>query len=132
MRKLLSYTFIFCCLFLMSCSNNDDTPPVSTGLQDVTSELILFEYTQDTGNDSSRLRYRVQFNNPNFQIVQGVWRVTINTDGVESTMVSNAQSQCAVINGNSNCSISFNEESPHINGMPNSIEFVSAVYTIIE
>ncbi len=86
MRKLLSYTFIFCCLFLTSCSNNDDDPQTSSGLQEVTSELISFEYTQDTGNNSSRLRYRVQFTNPNFQIVQGVYRITINIDGTESTM----------------------------------------------
>ena len=132
MRKLLSYTIIVCCLFLTSCSDNDDTPTQGTALQDVTSELLLFEYTQDTGNDSSRLRYRVEFSNPNFQIVQGVYRITISIDGTESTVVSNAQSQCAAILGNSSCSISFNEETPHINGMPNSIEFVSAVYTIIE
>jgi hypothetical protein len=131
MRKLLPYIAVFCCLLLTNCSNNDD-PAATTGLLDVTSELLSFDYVQDTGNNSSRLRYRVEFSNPNFQIVQGIYRITLNIDGTESTTVSNTQSQCATILGNSTCSISFNEESPHINGIPNSIEFVSAVYTITE
>lgn len=122
---------IFCCLLLTSCSNND-SPAETSGLLDVTSELLTFEYVQDTGNNSSRLRYRVEFSNPNFQIVQGIYRITLNIDGTESTTVSNTQSQCATILGNSTCSFSFNEESSHVNGIPDSIEFVSAVYTVTE
>ena len=131
MKKYFSFFSIFCCLILLSCGDNDE-PEIINGLESVSSELVTFEYIPDTGNNSSRLRYKIRFTNPNFQIIEGIYRITLNIDGTESTTVSNSQSPCAVINGYSSCSISFNEESSHDNGIPNAIEFVSAEYTIVE
>mgnify|MGYP001335552923 CR=1 FL=1 len=131
MRKYLFFFAVFYCLILVSCGGNNE-PEVINGLESVSSELVTFEYIPDTGNNSSRLRYKIRFTNPNFQIIEGIYRITLNIDETESTTVSNSQSPCAIINGYSSCSVSFNEESCHDNGIPNSIEFVSAEYTIVE
>jgi hypothetical protein len=69
-------------LILFGCGNDSDpvTPEKET-LKSITNEVLLFEYTPDTGKNSSRLRYEIKFTNPNNVAVKGVSIITMNMDG---------------------------------------------------
>jgi hypothetical protein len=103
-----------------------------TTLKNITYNVLFFEFTPDTGNNTSRLRYEIQFNNPNNININGFHKITIRTEanGVEivSSKIGNDSSPCYEISANSNCSISFDEEESFDIGMVNSIELVSVEY----
>jgi hypothetical protein len=70
-------------MFLMffGCSNDNDSTPEKETLKNITYEVLLFEYTPDTGKNSSRLRYEIKFTNPNNVAVKGASIITMNMDG---------------------------------------------------
>lgn len=51
-------------LFGCPSDDNDMTNNEEPVLQNVTIEVIQFEFTPDTGNNSSRLEYEIRFTNP--------------------------------------------------------------------
>ena len=128
MRKIfwLLAGFTLC----MSCSSDgsaDEVEPL-----EVITDLIYFEYTSDTGNNSSRLEYQFKFTNPNnFQVIGGA-QITINTDGLETTTIGTNSSPCYMIDANSECIYTFEAESSHDLGFADSVEFVSAYYNIVD
>ncbi|WP_461598220.1 hypothetical protein [Winogradskyella sp.] len=128
MKKLLN---LFCVVLLVACSSSDDSPQTEDELLEVATELIYFEYTPDTGNNTSKLEYQFRFTNPNAVMVTGGARITINSDGLESTTIGTDDSPCYVIEANSECIYTFEAESSHDLGIPNSVEFVSAYYNMI-
>jgi len=128
MGKLL-YLFYF--VLLVGCGSSDDSQQTEDELLEVTTELIYFEYTPDTGNNTSKLEYQFIFSNPNAVEVTGGARITINSDGVESTTIGTDSSQCYIIEANSDCIYTFEAESHHDLGIPNNVIFVSAFYNII-
>ena len=101
-----------------------------TTLKDVTYEVLVFEFTPDTGNNSSRLKYEIKFNNLNDISINGYHTITLNIDGLISSNIASSSSPCAEISGNSSCTISFDEEESFDIGMINSIELVSVEYHI--
>ena len=128
---------LFCGLtVLISCSSSSDDPTsdplVDIVLSNVTSELVSFTFTSDTGNNSSRLQYEIRFTNPNDVAVTGFYRITTDTDGLVATRLSSDGSPCYQIAANSSCVFSLDEEASHNLGMINSIQFVSAEYSIEE
>lgn len=125
---LLSAFFI-----LSGCSEDDDImTQEETELQNVTYEAVLFQFTPDTGNNSSRLQYDIRFINPNDIAVNGFYKITLETtangESIVSSKIANDSSPCYLIEANSNCTISFDQEQSFDFGIVNSIELVSVEY----
>jgi len=99
-----------------------------TTLKDITYEVILFEFTPDTGNNTSRLKYQIKFDNLNDISINGFHKITLNIDGLVSSNIASSSSPCYEISANSSCTISFDEEESFDIGMINSIELVSVEY----
>lgn len=126
-RKSILLLPIF--LLLFGCPSDDDMiTPEETELENVTHEVILFEFTPDTGNNTSRLRYEIKFSNPNDTAINGFFKITTNTDGIISSNIATDSSPCYLIEANSDCTVSFDEEQSFDIGMVNSIELVSVEY----
>jgi hypothetical protein len=132
MKKLLFLLPLF--LVLFSCSSDDGetiiVDPVDPVLLEITSDVINFEFTPDTGNNTSRLTYEIKFTNPNNLPVQGFPRVTLNIDGLVSTRIVSSGSPCTEIAENFFCTLTFDEEESLNTAMINSIELVSVEYVI--
>ncbi|WP_111710359.1 hypothetical protein [Lutibacter citreus] len=101
-----------------------------TTLKDITYEVLFFEFTPDTGNNTSRLKYDIKFINPNDISIRGFHKITTNADGLISSNIATSSSPCYEINANSSCTISFDEEDSFDIGMVNSIELVSVEYNL--
>jgi hypothetical protein len=127
------FLFIPLLVFLTGCPSDDlSTDPVEPVLRAVTHEVVLFEYTPDTGNNTSRLRYEITFSNSNNVPVLGFPRITLNADGVVSSSISSSNSPCYQIDANSNCTLNFDEETSLNLGLINSVELVSVEYIFDE
>ncbi|GAA4803283.1 hypothetical protein [Litoribaculum gwangyangense] len=118
------------CLFTFSCSNSDDKQIEEVKLEEVTANVIFWEYTADTGNNTSRLRYVIEFQNPNDIAVNGYYRIKQNADGLITTAFSTNKSPCYQIGANSTCTLSFDAEDSHDLGKLNSIDLISVEYII--
>ena len=129
MRKIYAIILVLSSLVFTNCKSNDDTPTTFL-LADVTSELLNFTYTPDTGSSTSRLQYQIRFRNPNNITIRGFYRVTTSIDGTETTLLSSDESPCYEIGASATCIFNFDEVTTHLNGVPDNIEFVSVEYNI--
>lgn len=124
--------FLILLVFLVACSSDTDEkiePKIE--LKAVTNDIVLFEYTKDTGNNSSKLVYEIKFSNPNEVDVNGFHKVKINADGFITTSLASNLSPCYLIEANSDCTIFFENEASHDNGFVNSLELVSVEYELL-
>lgn len=118
-------------LWFSGCSSEDDTEqPEAITLTDVLIEVVYFEFTPDTGNNSQRLQYEIKFTNPNSVAVSGFYRITTVADGLQATSFSSDRSPCYTIEANSDCSYVFDEEDSFDLGRINAIELVSVEYVL--
>jgi hypothetical protein len=121
-------------LLLFSCSGDDAETiiedPVEPNLLEVTSDVISYEFTPDTGNNTNRLTYEIKFINPNDIAILGFPRVTLNIDGTVSTRIVSSGSPCTEIAADSYCSLNFDEEESLNVAVINSIELVRVEYVI--
>ena len=126
MKNILGILSVF--FFLVACSSDDTITPE---MQPITHEVLLFEFTPDTGNSSSRLQYEIKFSNPNSVAVNGSYIITLNSDGaVNSNSSISDTAPCRTIPANSDCIISLDEETSFDIGMIQSVELVSVEYYI--
>jgi len=129
MRKI--FLFLPMLVVLSGCPNDDDIMmPEEESLENVTSEVLLFEFTPDTGNNSSRLHYEIQFNNPNNVPINGFYKVKTKSESLESTLLSTDRSPCYKIEANSSCTFIFDEEDSFDIGRVNSIVLISVEYIL--
>lgn len=131
--KLLKFlcTILSIVIFIYSCSDSESQPePEEVALKEVTNNVILWEYTPDTGNNTSRLRYEIEFNNPNDVAINGYYSLKQNADGLVTTSFSSNKSQCYQIEANSTCTLSFDKEETHDLGKLNSVSLISVEYRI--
>lgn len=123
-------------LFLIGfyACENDDVPDIqeeqAIELEDIAIDIVSFEFTTDTGNNSSRLQYQIKFSNPNTINITGFYKITLNTDGLITNTLSSNRSPCFSINANSQCTVNFDEEESFDIGMINSIVLISVEYDI--
>ncbi|TXE11917.1 hypothetical protein FUA26_07585 [Seonamhaeicola algicola] len=96
-------------------------------LENFTYNVLLFKYTKDTGNNTSKLEFQIQLNNLNDFVVKGVPYLTIKSDGLEFS-TNYGISSCNEIAANSSCIISFETEDSHDLGIVNSIELLNVEY----
>ena len=96
-------------------------------LEDFSYDVIQFEYTQDTGNNTSRLQFEIQLNNLSDQPVEGIQRITINSDNIQFSTNYGINS-CTSIDANSSCVITYDVEEPHSTGISNTFELIDVEY----
>ena len=105
---LLPLFFIF-----FGCSNSDnDSSTEEETLKSVTSEVLSFEFTADTGNNSSRLKYNIKYTNPNDVAVKGSTAVTMDYNGIILKPIKRVPPYIE-IGANSTYTEVYNVESPH-------------------
>ena len=90
---------------------NDDSPEKET-LKSITYEVLSFEFTADTGNNSSRLKYNIKYTNPNDVAVKGSTAVTLDYNGLVLTPIKRVPPYVE-IGANSTYTEVYNVESPH-------------------
>lgn len=105
---LLPFFFMF-----FGCSNSDDDSSTKEEtLKSITYEVLLFYFTADTGNNSSRLHYEIKYTNPNNVAVKGTSSVTANYNGLILTPFKSVPPYIE-IGANSTYTEVYNVESPH-------------------
>jgi hypothetical protein len=112
------------------CQEVEINMPKPQDLQEVSAEVVYFEFIPDTGNNTFRLRYAIKFTNPNDVAVNGFYEISTKADGLETKTLSSNTSACYRIEARSDCTFSFDAEDSFDLGRINTIEFVSVRYTI--
>ena len=146
--KLLFLLPLFLILFGCSSDNNTGTPepekviiiPEKEILKSITYEVLVFEYTADTGNKTSRLQYKIKYTNPNNVAIKGYSSITMDYNGLILTPIKRLpQDSYIEIGANSSYTEVYNVESPHETTLlsPEQIQsfyvkFVSTTFTIVE
>lgn len=129
MKRL--FVMLFCAGLTQACSSGDDsTDNELEDLLEVTSEVVYFIFTPDTGNNTSKLEYQIKFTNPNPLGVNGFPKITTNTDGLIISTISTTENQCYTITADSDCYYTFEGEDSHNLGIPNNISLVSVEYNL--
>ncbi len=120
-------------LSFSGCSNSGDGDIPDNSLEDVTSEILDFEYIPDTGNNSSLLTFEIKFTNPNNVAVKGFYTVTLDANGTKFYVGSNTSSQCYQIEANSDCITNYeNEGVVDSEENADAIKIVSIDYEFVE
>lgn len=119
----------------IGCSSSDNSiEPPEQQIEEIVTELVHFTYTPQAGNTPDRLQYEITFTNSNDVGIIGFYSVTtvaiFGTEQVEASLLSTNFSECYEIEANSTCTFSFDETGDISLGSPDSIEFVSASYSI--
>ncbi|SHI64590.1 hypothetical protein [Aquimarina spongiae] len=103
-----------------------DTPPL---LENFSFEVLRFEFTPDTGNNTMRLQFEIRLTNNNNFDVNGIPYMTIRTDDFEvSRVYENAITPCLQLEANSSCTYTYDQEDSLVFGTINTIEFVDLQY----
>ncbi|SDI23415.1 hypothetical protein [Winogradskyella thalassocola] len=104
-------------------------PPM---LENFSYEVLNFEFTPDTGNNTSRLQFEIKLNNPNNFAVSGLPLLTIDTDGLQTTgsFSNDASISCYQIDENSDCILTYDQQSSLDLGIVNTIELINVAYFI--
>ncbi|TMM31101.1 hypothetical protein FDT66_03795 [Polaribacter aestuariivivens] len=77
-------------------------------LSEFSYNVLEFDFTPDTGNNTSRLKYKIELNNTGNKNIKGIPFITTNADGV---IVSQANiDNCVELNPDSSCIISYDKE----------------------
>ena len=99
-------------------------------LDNFTYTVVNFLFTPDTGNNTSRLQFEIELNNPNNYDVSGFPVLTISTDGLVSSgsFSNNASIPCYEINSNSNCNLVYDQQSSLDLGLISSVELIDVNY----
>ncbi|SHF59739.1 hypothetical protein SAMN05444483_101724 [Salegentibacter echinorum] len=84
----------------------------SAKLENFSYEVLSFNYTPDTGNDTSRLQFEIKLMNNNDYTVSGAPILTMQVDDIKvsGSYSSEASSPCYELAANSSCILSFGKE----------------------
>lgn len=129
--KIKAFLLLPMFFMLFGCSNDNNSAPEKETLKSITYEVLFFEFTADTGDNSSRLKYNIKYTNLNNVAVKGTTAETLDYDGLILTPVKRVPPYIE-ISANSSYTESYDVESPfEINlGKINSIKFVSAEFIL--
>ncbi|WP_029035734.1 hypothetical protein [Salinimicrobium terrae] len=99
----------------VSCNTPEPTEPTQIEppkLEDFSYEVLKFEFTPDTGNNTSRLQFEIKLTNPNDHAVSGVPMLTMDVDGLQtkSSFSNNASVPCYEIAANSSCILTYDQQ----------------------
>lgn len=119
----------------VSCDTPEPTEPkliTPPELDDFAYEVLKFEFTPDTGNNTSRLQFEIKLTNPNSYPVSGVPVLTVEVDGLQtkSSFSNNASVPCYEIAANSSCILTYDQQESRDVVIINSYELVNVQYYI--
>ena len=111
--KIKAFLLLPLFFILFGCSNSDDDSSTEKEtLKSITYEVLSFEFTADTGNNSSRLKYNIKYTNPNDVAVKGSTAVTMDYNGIILKPIKKVPPYIE-IGANSTYTEVYNVESPH-------------------
>ena len=119
----------------VSCDTPEPTEPkliAPPELEGFAYEVLKFEFTPDTGNNTSRLQFEIKLTNPNNYPVSGVPVLTVEVDGLQtkSSFSNNASVPCYEIAANSSCILTYDQEESRDVVIIDSYELVDVQYYI--
>jgi len=97
-------------------------------------EVLNFLFTPNTGNNTSRLEFEIKLINPNPNLVSGFPLVSLDIDGIQTSVnfADSAQVQCNEIAANSECILTYSQQSSLDLGVINSIELINVQYFLTQ
>ncbi len=103
-------------------------------LENFSFTVLKFIFTPDTGNNTSRLQFEIELNNPNEFSIEGVpvLNLMIDETNVTSSYSSDASVPCYSIAPNSSCILTYDTESSLDLGFINSIQFLTIEYYLTQ
>ncbi|OEK04940.1 hypothetical protein BFP71_16015 [Roseivirga misakiensis] len=106
------------------------SPPVFDNLS---HEVRVFNFTPDTGSNTSRLEFEIALTNTGATRVTGVAVVTLDSDGTEIQLNFSDQNGglCRALEANGSCVLSFDQETSLDLGLVNEVSFVRVDYFLI-
>ena len=101
-------------------------------LQNMSVEVIEFIFTPDTGNNTSRLQFKIKISNRNDTRAQGAPILTLLIDGVENkgNFSSHASNPCNEIEANSFCIFTYDKETSLDLAVIENIQLVNVKYAL--
>lgn len=105
-------------------------------LKNFTYEVLNFSYVLDTGNNKTRIKFEIKFNNPNNYPVEGLALITMRPSGDNFEYTGNysnlASVPCHAIAANSSCTFTFDHDYTYNSdiGGPDYMEIVDVKYYI--
>ena len=114
--------------FIYGCTSDDSEEPII--LKNVIIDVVYFQFIPDTGNDTFRLRYEINFTNPNNSDITGFYSITTTADSLTTTLLSTESTPCYEIDANSSCTLLFDAEDSFDLAKIESITLDSIIYTI--
>ena len=136
-NKLLYFIPLF--VILCGCSNdNKAIIEEKETIKEVTSEVLLFDFTHDTGNNSWRLQYEIKYTNPNNFAIRGYSSITMDFSGLILTPIKRVPPYIE-IGANSSYIEIYNVETPYDTNAQTPeqikafyVKFVSVKFKIVE
>ena len=116
--------------FIYGCTSDDSEEPII--LKNVIIDVVYFEFIPDTGNNTFRLRYEINFTNPNNSDITGFYSITTTADSLTTTLLSTESTPCYEIDANSSCTLSFDAEDSFDLAKIESITLDNIIYTILQ
>lgn len=102
-------------------------------LENFTYEILSFNYTPDTGNNTLRLQFEIKLNNLNNYAVEGFPYITMRSDNIEYSTAAYSQfasDPCYGIAANSSCYLSVDIEDSLDLGQPTFFEILNVEYLL--
>lgn len=101
-------------------------------LQDMSVEVVEFNFTADTGNNTSRLQFEIKISNQTNTRAQGAPILTLLVDGEESkvNLSSQASVPCYEIEANSSCTLTYDKQTSLDLGYVENIYLVDVKYAL--
>lgn len=122
---------VFTFLLFINCS--EDSNPETITIDEVVSisyELLEFEYTPQIGTQEDRLKYKIKFINNSNSNVQGVPKITLNSDDLEYATIPAGTFECALIPAKNFCIYSFDKTDNNPLVWATNVRFVKAEYVL--
>ncbi|GHA49527.1 hypothetical protein GCM10007103_32990 [Salinimicrobium marinum] len=103
-------------------------------LENFDYEVVSFNFTPDTGNNTSRLQFEIILKNRNNFSVTGVPVLTTVADGLKTSGSFSAQasSPCYEIDANGSCTLIYDQEYSLDQGLIESLELKTVQYFVAE
>ena len=128
------YTFIPSYTVDVPCEFDEENEiKVAEILKNFSYEVVNFNFTSNTGNNTSKLEFEVILKNGNDFSVEGTPIFSMRTDNVEfSTNYQGISGNCSSIDANGNCIFKYSKEASLDLGIVKSIELISIKYLLKE
>ncbi|WP_299665441.1 hypothetical protein [uncultured Polaribacter sp.] len=101
-------------------------------LKEFSYEILELSIITDTGNNTSKISYKIQLNNLSNNLVNGLPYLTVRLNNDSSTVSYAFKDGCSVLEANSNCIISYEAEDSLDLGIITAFSIENVEYLIIK